>query len=350
MVKVGRPPLQQGLRALFALALMLLLTLQLSSCQRAPTVHSLTGPTMGTAWHIKVVGLPAGMSLPQLQQELQLILENINQQMSTYIPDSDLSRFNRAQAGSWQVLPADFYQVLDYALRLAQDTGGAYDPTVGPLVNLWGFGPDKARLQAPSAQEIEAARVRVGWQRVVLDPAQRAAQQAGHVYVDLSSVAKGYAVDKLADYLLARGLNNFLVEVGGELRANGHKPDGSGWKVAVEKPVPGLRDVERVLTLDSGAVATSGDYRNFFEQDGQTFAHIIDPRTGLPVDHMTASVTVLAETCAEADALATALTVLGPEQGLAFAEARQLAVLFIVRTESGFAEHSSSAFKQLSEQ
>ncbi|MDF1781064.1 MAG: FAD:protein FMN transferase [Alcanivoracaceae bacterium] len=350
--RFSKAPLQQGLRALFALRSTWLLVLAfclLSGCDRAPAVHTLSGPTMGTTWSVKVVGLPVDMTPPQLQHELQLILQNINQQMSTYIPDSDISRFNQADAGTWHTLPADFYQVLDYALRLADETDGAYDPTVGPLVNLWGFGPDKTRINAPSEEQLAQARARIGWQRITLDADKRAALQPGGIYVDLSSVAKGYAVDKLADYLAARGLTNYLVEIGGELRANGQKPEGNGWRVAVERPVPGIREVERVLTLSHGAVATSGDYRNFFEQDGQFFAHIINPHTGQPVDHLTASVTVLADTCTEADALATALTVLGPEVGIAFAEARQLAVLFIVRTETGFAEIPSSAFKQLSQ-
>ena len=331
---------RQGLRALFALMMLVLL----ASCDRQPSMHSLSGKTMGTSWHIKLVGLPAGMTPPQLQQELQVILDTVNGQMSTYQPDSDISRFNQADAESWQTLPVDFYRVLDYALRLAGDTGGAYDPTVGPLVNLWGFGPDKSGVQAPTEAEIAEARGRVGWQKVKLDAATQRAFQSGGVYVDLSSVAKGYAVDKLADYLQGQGIENFLVEIGGELRASGEKPGGNAWKVAVEKPVPGEREIERILALSDIAVATSGDYRNFFEWDGQTYAHIIDPRTGMPVDHLTASVTVLADSCTEADALATALTVLGPEQGMTFADARQLAVLFMVRTDDGFIEQPSAAF------
>ena len=335
----------QGLRALFAL---LLATLLLAGCAKPPQVHTLSGPTMGTSWSVKVVGLPTGMTLPQLQQDLALLLDMVNQQMSTYIPDSDLSRFNQADADSWHALPADFYQVLAYSLALAGDTNGAYDPTVGPLVNLWGFGPDKATLKAPSDEALAAARARIGWQRVELDAERRAAYQAGGVYVDLSSVAKGFAVDKLAEYLSARGLESYLVEVGGELRASGPKPDGTGWRVAVEKPLPGVRDIARVLELDRGAVATSGDYRNFFEQDGVVYSHIVDPRSGRPVDHLTASVTVLADTCMEADALATAMTVLGPKEGIAFADARQLAVLFIVREGNTLKEVPSHAFTQLS--
>lgn len=337
--------LHQGLRALFAF---LLAALLLAGCAQPQKVHTLSGPTMGTSWSVKVVGLPTGMTLPQLQQDLALLLDMVNQQMSTYIPDSDLSRFNQAEADSWQELPADFYQVLAYSLALARDTNGAYDPTVGPLVNLWGFGPDKATLKAPSDEALAAARARIGWQRVELDAERRAAYQAGGVYVDLSSVAKGFAVDKLADYLSARGLESYLVEVGGELRASGRKPDGTGWRVAVEKPLPGVRDIARVLELDRGAVATSGDYRNFFEQDGVVYSHIVDPRSGRPVDHLTASVTVLADTCMEADALATAMTVLGPKEGIAFADARQLAVLFIVREGNTLKEVPSHAFTQLS--
>lgn len=334
---------RQGLRALFALVLLCLL----ASCARQQSVHTLAGATMGTGWQVKLVGLPAGMTPPQLQGELQQLLDNINRQMSTYQADSDISRFNAAAPGTWQTLPADFFRVLAYALQLSDQTGGAYDPTVGPLVNLWGFGPDKRGLEAPSDEALASARTRVGWQKLVLEEQTLRAQQPGGVYVDLSSVAKGYAVDKLADYLLTRGIESFLVEIGGELRASGRKPDGQGWRVAVEKPVPGLREIERVLELQDIAVATSGDYRNFFEVDGNVYAHIIDPRSGWPVDHLTASVTVLAPTCTQADALATALTVLGPEQGMAFAETRQLAVLFIVRTDKGFEPRASGAFEAL---
>lgn len=333
---------QQGLRALFALFCLLLL-----SCNRAPALHTFSGPTMGTTWSVKIVGLPQGASLPEVRQDLQTILESLNRQMSTYQPDSEISQFNKADAQSWQELSADFFTVLDYALRLAKETGGAYDPTVGPLVNLWGFGPDKSSLQRPEASAVSQALSRTGWQGIVLDPLRRVAQQPGNRYLDLSSIAKGYAVDKLAEYFIARGLESYLVEIGGELRAGGRKPDGSLWRIAIERPEVGVRQVERVLELDNLAMATSGDYRNFFEAEGQTYSHIIDPRSGYPVDHLTASVTVLAETCAEADALATALTVLGPEAGLDFAEQRQLAVLFIVRTDQGFAERASQAFKAL---
>ncbi|MBQ0753418.1 MAG: FAD:protein FMN transferase [Gammaproteobacteria bacterium] len=352
--------MQQGLRALFALAdgarvfsllFVLMLSLVLSGCERAPAVHHLGGATMGTTWSVKVVGLPAGSGLADVQQDLQLILESINHQMSTYQADSEISQFNQSEAGTSVALSPDFAQVLQYALRLAQETSGAYDPTVGPLVNLWGFGPDKTLLKRPSADTVAQAQQRTGWQRIRLetgvDGAASVVFQPGGAYLDLSSVAKGYAVDKLASYLNARQLNDYLVEIGGELRASGHKPDGTAWRVAVERPIPGVREVEKVLSLNNLSVATSGDYRNFFEEAGETYAHIIDPRTGYPVSHLTASVTVLAPTCAEADALATALTVLGPEDGLAFAQQRQLAVLFIVRTTEGFAERASPAFEQL---
>lgn len=353
--------MQQGLRALFPLAagkrgwslfaVLTLVLVALTGCERAQPIHHLSGATMGTTWSVKVVGLPVGSSLAEVQEDLQLILESINNQMSTYQADSEISQFNQSAAGVSLTLSPDFAQVLQYALRLAEETSGAYDPTVGPLVNLWGFGPDKVLLKRPSAEAIATARQRIGWQRIQLSESANGAGgtvlQPGGAYLDLSSVAKGYAVDKLASYFDARQLNDYLVEIGGELRASGHKPDNVPWRVAVERPVPGVRAIGSVLSLNNLSVATSGDYRNFFEEGTQTYAHIIDPRTGLPVDHLTASVTVVAPTCAEADALATALTVLGPEQGLLFAQQRQLAVLFIVRTAEGFAEQASPAFEQL---
>src|SRR5690606_6476374 len=248
-----------------------------------------------------------------------------------YIDDSDISRFNQADADTWHAVPPDFARVLEAALALSRESDGAFDPTVGPLVNLWGFGPTGRRDQAPSAQERDAVRARVGWQRLQWDAENRRLLQPGGVYLDFSAIAKGYAVDRVGEYLSGQGIDGWLVDIGGELRARGVKPDGQPWRIAVERPVAGTREINTVVRPGDMAMATSGDYRNFFEDNGQSFSHTIDPRTGNPVGHRLASVTVLHPSCMQADGLATLLTVLGPEEGMAFAARHELAVLLIVR-------------------
>lgn len=329
----------------------LLVGLWLGGCERADEPHTLTGATMGTTWSVKVVGLPPGVPPEQLHSDIGLLLESVNHQMSTWDEDSLISRYNAAEADSWHRLPPDFFRVLDYALHLADETDGAYDPTVGPLVNLWGFGPGRDEFRVPSADEIRETATNTGWQRLELDPEDRAVLQPGGLYLDLSSVAKGFAVDKVSEFLAARGVESFLVEIGGELRGRGERPGGGPWRVAVEKPQSGGgRQVERVVPLRDMAMATSGDYRNFHQVDGKVYSHTIDPRTGYPVEHRLASVTVLAPDCMAADALATALTVLGPEEGLAFARERELPALFLVREDEGFSKRATAAFKALREE
>jgi len=326
--------------------------LLLAGCAAAPRVERLQGRTMGTTWSVTLVR-PDTVDPQALAAGIQRQLDAVVAQMSTWEADSDLSRFNRAPAGTWQPLPAEFYAVLEHALALARDTGGAYDPTVGPLVELWGFGPVRRDREPPPAEAIAAARARVGWQQVRLDPERRSAWQPGGVYVDLSSIAKGFGVDQVARHLDAAGVSDYLVEVGGELRGRGRRPDGQPWQVAIERPgaaagaVGRLDEVERVLSLDDRAVATSGDYRHAFEDDGAIYSHHIDPRSGRPVPHRIASVTVAARQAVDADPLGTTMMVLGPEEGMAYAVAHDVAVLFILRTDAGFEERMSPAFATL---
>lgn len=319
-------------------------SLLLGGCDRAAQVHTLSGPTMGTTWTVRLGDLPAGATLPGLRDEVEALLDEVNAQMSTYREDSDISRFNRADAGEWLDMPEGFARVVEAALALARETGGGYDPTVGPLVNLWGFGPEGHREQAPDESAIASIRARVGWQRLRFDPARRALLQPGAAYLDLSSIAKGYAVDRIAEHLASRGVGAFLVDIGGDMRLRGRKPDGSAWRVAIERPTPGTRDVQTIIEPGDRAVATSGSYRNFFRDQGREFSHTIDPRTGYPVRHELVSVTVIASTCMQADALATALTVLGPEEGYAFARTRGLAVLFLMREGERIEERMTPAF------
>lgn len=337
----------QGLRALFLLALLVL-----ASCSPGPgqPLASFGGPTMGTVWRVTLGAVPEGTSVEDLRAGVEGVLAEVNRQMSTYIADSDISRFNRAEAGSWHVVPEGFAEVLEAALTLAEQSEGAFDPTVGPLVNLWGFGPGGRRDSEPEQASIEQARARIGWQRLTWDAAQRSLQQPGALYLDFSAIAKGYAVDRVGEYLSQQGVGAWLVDIGGDLRTQGRKPDGSAWRIAIERPVAGERIINTVVALQDLAMATSGDYRNFFEKNDLTYSHTIDPRTAQPVAHHLASVTVLHTSAMQADGLATLLTVLGPEEGMAFASEHHLAVFFIVRADDGFREFMTDEFRLHMEQ
>jgi thiamine biosynthesis lipoprotein len=304
----------------------------------AAPVERLTGATMGTTWSVALCRLP-GVSLDKLRAGIGEVLAGIVAEMSHWQPGSDLDQFNNAPAGTWHSLPPDFFAVLHYALGLAEASGGAYDPTIGALVDLWGFGPEP-RSGVPSCEfEICRARAASGWHRVVLDPARRRACQPGGLRLDLSSVAKGFAVDRVSAWLAAEGVAAALVEIGGELRGFGVRPDGMPWWVAIEPP-PATEAHPRaliatVLALHDVAVATSGDYRRFYQMGGRRIAHTIDPRTGYPTDNVLASVTVVHPSCMQADALSTLLTVLGPECGPRYAARHGLAALFIRREPCG---------------
>lgn len=319
----------------------------------APTrTTTLRGPTMGTTWSVQLA-LPRGRSAAHLQRGIQRELDAVVAQMSSWEPDSDLGRYNRAAAGSWQQLPREFFDVLAHALALARASGGAFDPTVGPLVELWGFGPGPRLHRVPGADAIAAARARVGHAKVQLDPATRRVLQPGGVALDLSAIAKGFGTDQVARYLEREGVGDFLVDISGELRAHGRRPDGGDWRVGIEKPdaavaaVRSLDQVQRSLRLREQAIATSGDYRHYFEHGGRRYSHHIDPRSGWPVEQRIASVTTVAADCLHADAIGTTLIVLGEDAGLEFARAHGLAVLMLVREGDRFVERTSPAFDAL---
>jgi thiamine biosynthesis lipoprotein len=312
---------------------------------RAPPVggqvHSLHGRTMGTSWSVRLV---AGTRRPltTLRSGIQRQLDDVVAQMSTWDCMSDLSRFNQARSAGWHALPREFFYVLRYAMDVARASDGAYDPTAGPLVNAWGFGPERGNGAQPAQAAIDAARARVGWQRVQLDPPQLRALQPGDACLDLSAIAKGFGVDQVARYLQHAGIEDFLVEVGGELRGQGMKPDATPWWVELQRPPAGGGNnhglASAIVALHDLSVATSGDYLRYFLSGTRQYSHTIDPRTGEPIAHGLASVTVLHPDCIAADALSTALNVLGPTAGMEFACAQRLPALFVVRTPGGLSE------------
>lgn len=305
-------------------------------------VHSLAGATMGTTWSVRVAA-PAAHPLGPVRGAIEAVLDPVVAEMSPWVETSAISRFNAAPAGTWHGLPPMFWGVLSRALALAEATGGAYDPTLGALVELWGFGPAPRGRGVPAPERIAEARARSGWQRLQLRPATRELRQPGGLRLDLSSIAKGFAVDEVGRQLARLGLCHHLVEIGGEVRGAGVKPDGSPWWVAVETPPGPSPSPEWLVALHGLAAATSGDYRRAFTAGGQSYAHTLDPVTGRPAAGDLASVTVLRPSCLEADALATALLVMGRARGLAFADRHGAAALFLERSPTGLSGAMSSA-------
>lgn len=277
---------------------------------------------MGTSWSARIVGgADAG--------GIQAVLDGVVAEMSHWEPGSDLSRFNRATPGEWQSLPPAFSHVLAAALTVAEASDGAFDPAMGALADLWGFGPSGPREGIPGDEAIAEALARSGRATIEHDPRLLSARRTVRSQLDFSGIAKGYGVDAVAEHLLARGCADFLIEVGGELRGAGVKPDGQPWWVDLEAP-PGAAAAPVRVALHGLSVATSGDYRRFFEHRGHRYAHTLDPRTGVPLANGVVSVSVLHAECMMADAWATALTVLGPE-GMALAEREGLAAQMLTR-------------------
>lgn len=316
--------------------------------QRKQYQFAHSGPTMGTSFSIKVPQLPEAVDPEQLKKGIDQRLQAINNAMSTYLSDSELSRFNANRSTDWQLVSAPLFAVLNQARQISLLSAGAYDITVGPLVNLWGFGPDPMVFEAPDDQSIKQRLNQIGYQHLELKTDSTAVKKDHpDLYIDLSSLAKGYAVDQVSDFLEANKISAYLVEIGGEIRLKGKNINGESWRIAVEKPTADRRMIQRILPITDIAIATSGDYRNFFEHNGVRFSHTIDPRTGRPITHNLASVTILRDTAMEADALATALMVLGPDQGYRLAERQQIAALFIIKSDEGFVERSTQAYNEL---
>lgn len=312
----------------------------------AEELNSFTGDTMGTRYRVTVVGEVS----PDLQSKVDTRLAEINSLMSTYDSDSELSRFNQSVSTEWFEVSNETANVVEFALQIAKKTDGAFDPTVGPAVNLWGFGPAGRRMKPPTDAEVERVRQMIGYQNVELRDEPRALRKLKpELYLDLSAVAKGYAVDEISEVLADEGFNSHLVVIGGEIRASGIKPDGAKWKIGIEEPDQAGEPVQRSVPLVDLAVSTSGDWRNSFQNDGVRYSHVINPRTGKPVAHNLASVTVFANSSMEADASSTALMVMGPQRGIEWCDTNHVAALFFIRNDKGLTEVRPSKAAKLLE-
>jgi len=340
------------MRARYGLAFIIAAALAAAACQAPEPASStpyISGPTMGTQYTVRVVAddLPSAR-IYEIESEVGEALEEIDSKMSHYLEDSELSQLNRWREAEPFPVSAETLEVLQHAKDINSATGGAFDITVGPLVNAWGFGPPGRPTEPPGEDEIERLLELTGSDLIEVDRAtSTVTKKLPDLSLDLSAIAKGYAVDQVADALDAKRIANYMVEVGGEVRTRGQNAQGEAWKIGIERPVPGESAIDLIVPLSDLAMATSGDYRNYYEESGQRISHTIDPRTGHPLTHNVASVSVVAPLCVRADAYATALLVLGPE-GFDLAEQLGLAAYFLQRDKEGrFVGRMTLAFRNL---
>jgi len=321
-----------------------LLLFLLTACNGSNSGRPLefTGTTMGTRYSVTLMP-PFPLTVNDLESEIGILLEDINAKMSTWRDDSELSLLNHSDSQDWIAVSSELYEVLAIAQQISERTSGAFDITVGASVNLWGFGPTTINRQ-PDPAEISAAMQTMGFGKLELSDSPPSIKKHPGSYLDLSGIAKGYAVDRIAGHLQAEGISNYLVEIGGEIRARGKNQRNDSWRVGIEEPLLEHRNVRDIIALDNTGMATSGGYRNFIIYDGKRYSHTIDPKTGWPVTHNLTSVSVLDDSAMVADALATALLVMGPDDGYQFAERENIPALFIVNDEGTFTEKYTTSF------
>lgn len=325
----------------------------LSGCGRPvdPPLE-IQGPTMGTYYAVKVARPPAGLDIQTLQTGIEVVLKAVVAEISTYDPHSELSRLNANPDTGWLPVSGNLLAILSEGQAISRLSGGSFDITVGPLVNLWGFGPQARPAAAPPAEAIAATLERVGYDKLELRPDPPAIRrQRADLYIDLSAMGEGEGADRMAAWLESRGVTDYMAAVAGTMRVRGRNARGLPWGIAIEVPDPEQRAVQRILPVTDSAVSTSGDYRNFFKAGGRRYSHHIDPRTGAPVEQRLASVTVVlpggADSARRADGLATALMVMGEGQGPALAESQGIAAYFILREDQGFRELTTPAFDRI---
>ncbi|PML77695.1 FAD:protein FMN transferase [Enterovibrio norvegicus] len=317
----------------------------LAGCDQTPKQTHLTGSTMGTYYSVKFLNDVILPSASDIQVEIDRRLELVNDQMSTYRKTSELSQFNQHKDDSPFTVSKDTATVMSEAIRINKLSGGALDVTVGPLVNLWGFGPEGRPDRVPTDAQVAERRAMTGINHLFVD-GMSLIKTNPDLYVDLSSIAKGFGVDVIANYLAELGLSNYLVEIGGELQLKGVNAEGQPWRIAIEKPSDDQQTVQEIIAPGDMAMATSGDYRNYFEENGVRYSHTINPATAKPINHRLVSVTVLDKSCMTADGFSTAFMVMGPDKALTLANSEKIAAFFIIKTDNGFKEVASDAFKK----
>jgi thiamine biosynthesis lipoprotein len=318
----------------------------LAGCGNGDSLESFGGPTMGSTYSIKYLRHVGDPDSSQVRSEVEGILAEVDQQLSTYRNDSDIERFNALPANSCQKMPAAVLELIRVGEQLSAQSEGSYDLTVEPLMNLWGFGPQGREEKVPDAAALAEVMQRVGRQHLQINGDQLCKDAA--VEVDFNSIAAGYAVDTIAARLDAMGIHDYLAEATGELKAKGRKLDGSSWRIALEEPRDDQQVAERIINIDGYGVSTSGDYRNYFLQDGRRYSHTFDARSGAPVLHDLASVTVIHPSALMADGLSTLLLILGPERAWDYAEKHDIGAFFVIRADTGFVIRTSQAFERLS--
>lgn len=321
----------------FILSFYLVFTFVLLGCSDSNKTIQINGATMGTQYHISIVSQKNSPhpSNKDLKQSIDKLLLIINQQMSTYVEDSEISHFNQYKKTDWFPVSKDFAYVVSTALDISRQTNGAFDITVSPFVDLWGFG-SKIQYSIPTEQQLAKLLPHTGFQHLKVRNSPPALRKNNtQIHIDLSAIAKGFAVDKISTYLSNKGFKNYLVEIGGEVRASGINASGEKWKVAIEQPSKKKKQINKVITISDKALATSGDYRNYYIKDKVRYSHTINPKTGSPTKHQLASVTVIHSSTMYADAYATALMVMGEEAGKDFAEKHKLSVNMIIRDKVG---------------
>jgi thiamine biosynthesis lipoprotein len=308
------------------------------------------GQTMGTGYSIRITGKVKNSVLKQLTQQIDAELVEVNRQMSTWDPNSEISKFNHTTSTDSITVSEDFAKVVARALEFSKATAGAFDPTLQPLLNLWGFGSEGEEHGIPSDADILAAKASTGWQKISVSLPDRLSKLRPDLSLALGAIAKGYGVDAIARILEDAGFETWFVEIGGEVLVQGHNPEGVPWKIGIQHPGTDPLDdrLQGILHISNGAVATSGDYRNYMEVNGSIYSHILDPRTGCTALSDTASVTVYAPHCTDADAMATSLFVMGAEAGIEWIEKRPNAeAMFLMRADNGaIIERFSSGFTE----
>jgi FAD:protein FMN transferase len=335
------------MQSAFPKLLVLCCALLAAACGRAREELVLSGPTMGTTYTVKVVAPPASVDGAQLRETIDGTLAQVDRSMSAYRADSEVTRFNANTSTQWHDVSAELAAVVQIALDISEKSGGAFDITVAPLVAAWGFGPGGRPHELPSAEQLARIGTSVGFRKLHVRPDPPALRKdAAELTIDLNGIAPGFAVDLLAERLLALRIESFMIDVGGEIRAHGRNARGEPWHIAIEHPVDTQRTPYAGVRLDGASVSTSGEYRDYYERDGRRYSHTIDPRTARPLDRAPGSVVVVAPSTALADGWATALNVLGPRDGFALATRQRMPVLFIERDGEGWRSQATPEFER----